>query len=211
MTNQPTNDSSARISEWLGTHVPDAAVAYCLELWLTYPFSLKITAKRKTKHGDYRYHPAKQTHVITVNGTLNRYAFLITYVHEIAHLDAFLTHGHDIAPHGKEWKHSFQGLMRPMLTEEVFPVAILSALSRHMQHPKASSSTDPQLMMALQAYDQTITGVTLATVPLKQTFCFHQRIFTKDEVKRTRAWCTEVKSGRRYTIPIVALVEELGC
>lgn len=199
--------SSECIADLLSRHVPCAAVAYCLELWHHHPFSLKITQKRKTKHGDYHYHKIQQTHVITVNGTLNRYAFLITYIHEVAHLYAFLKYGYQIAPHGAAWKQTFQRLMCPLLNQKIFPPDILPALSRHMQRPKASSSTDPKLVMALQTYDQTAGAITLASVPLKQTFCFHQRIFTKDEVKRTRAWCTEVKSGRRYTIPIAALVE----
>lgn len=207
MMNKNVTTSSESFSTLLSQRVPYAAVAYCLELWLQYPFSFKVTRKRKTKHGDYRYHKAQQTHAITVNGNLNRYAFLITYIHEIAHLDAFLKHGHHIAPHGNEWKQSFQRLMHPLLNQDIFPAEILYALSKHMQQPKASSSTDPQLVMALQKYDPTADAITLAAVPLKQTFCFNQRVFTKDEVKRTRAWCTEVKSGKRYTIPVVALVE----
>lgn len=191
----------------LTRYVPPAAVAYCLELWQQHSFTFKPTHQRKTKHGDYRYYPNQRVSVITVNTTLNCYAFLITYVHEVAHLVAFERYGHRIAPHGKAWQQRFRQLMHPVLNAHTFPADVLAVLTRHMQRPRASSSADPALMLALHAYDPPAGTVALASVPLKQAFCFHRRIFVKDEVKRTRAWCTEVKSGKRYTIPIVALVE----
>lgn len=199
--------SHGNISAALTQYIPQAAIPYCLELWLAYPFHFKITRQRKTKQGDYRYHKLQNTHTITVNRNLNPYAFLITYLHEIAHLDAFQQYGYAIAPHGTEWKRCFQRLMKPILLPNVFPEKILKALIQYMLDPKASTCSDPALVMALQAYDVQEGLISLSKVQINRTFRFNQRIFLKEQVKRTRAWCREVKTGKCYTVAQSALVE----
>ncbi|WPP49409.1 SprT-like domain-containing protein [Catalinimonas niigatensis] len=198
----------------MSRHVPDTAQAYCLELWLQYPFSLHITPKRLSKLGDYRYHSGKKTHVITLNATLNPYSFLITYLHEIAHLLAFQKHGFRIAPHGKQWKNSFQELMQPMLNEKVFPKEILLPLTKYMLNPKAASGSDHKLSLALQKYDQQDGSMPLAKVQLEQAFQFRNMTFVKEAVRRTRALCRDLKSGKRYLVSEIARVqlirEEIG-
>ena len=67
---------------------------------------LKIVNERQTRHGDYRK-DAQGYHLITVNANLNKYRFLMTLIHEIAHLVAFEKYGRYIKPHGNEWKHYF--------------------------------------------------------------------------------------------------------
>lgn len=195
------------ITSVLDQYIPQGAIPYCLELWLHYPFHFKITRQRKTKQGDYRYNKVQRAHLITVNSNLNPYSFLITYIHEIAHLDAFQQYGYTIAPHGKEWKKAFQRLMMPLLQPDIFPENILKALARYMLNPKASTCSDQKLIMALQKYDLKQGLMTLAEVQINRTFRFNQRIFLKEEVKRTRAWCREVKTGKCYTVAESALVE----
>lgn len=197
----------SQITRIMSRHVPEAAQVYCLELWLQYPFSLHITPKRLTKLGDYRYHKEKKTHVITLNATLNCYSFLITYVHEIAHLIAFQQYGFKIAPHGKEWKSSFQQLMQPMLNEKVFPKDILLPLSKYMRNPKAASGSDHQLSLALQKYDQQDGSLPLSKVQLEQTFQFRNMTFVKEAVRRTRALCRDLSSGKRYLVSEIARVQ----
>lgn len=196
------------ITSALTKHIPESAIPYCLELWLQYPFHFKITRQRKTKQGDYSYNKINKTHIITVNTNLNRYSFLVTYIHEIAHLDAFQQYGYSISPHGKEWKKSFQRLMKPLLQSDIFPENILEALTHYMLNPKASTCSDPKLIIALQEHDLKKEGLTiLSEVQINQTFCFNDKIFLKEKVKRTRAWCREVKSGKCYTVAESALVE----
>lgn len=205
---------NSQITRIMNRHVPEAAQAYCLELWLEHPFSLHITPKRLSKLGDYRYHKGKKTHVITLNTTLNPYAFLITYVHEVAHLVAFQKHGFKIAPHGKEWKNSFQQLMQPMLNEKVFPKEILLPLTKYMLNPKAASGSDHKLSLVLQKYDQQDGSMPLAKIQLEQTFQFRNMTFVKEAVRRTRALCRDLDSGKRYLVSEIARVqlvrEEIG-
>lgn len=73
----------------LEKYVPPASTDYCHQLLYRYGFRLKITRSRKTKLGDYRFLSVQKKHVITVNHDLNPFQFLITYIHEVAHLVTF--------------------------------------------------------------------------------------------------------------------------
>ena len=84
-----------------------------------------------------------------------QYRFLITLIHEIAHLVAFTEFGRRIKPHGIEWKSVFKHLMLPFLNPEIFPSELLPVLARHFKSPKASSSSDAFLDRALAQYDCT--------------------------------------------------------
>jgi hypothetical protein len=108
------------LERYLAKFLPDHAIKPAFELIVTHGVHLKIVNERATRHGDYRKgHSGK--HEITVNGSLNKYRFLITLIHEIAHLVAFEKYGRNIKPHGHEWKHTFQQLMVPYIRPEIFP------------------------------------------------------------------------------------------
>jgi len=199
--------NSQKITEVMSRYVPPAAQAYCVELWLQYPFRLRITPGRLTKLGDYRYDKRKRTHQISVNATLNPYAFLITYVHEVAHLLAFQSHGFRIAPHGQEWKDSFKTLMQPVLNELVFPETVLKPLCHYMRNPKAASGSDHRLSLALQQYDRQDGSIALAEVAPEQAFRFRKMLMVKESVRRTRALCREIRSGKRYLVSQAARVK----
>ncbi len=134
-------------------YVPTAAVDYCLDLLNHYGFRLKITRSRKTKLGDYRFLSQEQKHVITVNNDLNRYQFLVTYLHEVAHLITFESHQNRIQPHGKEWKNNFRDLLEPLNKSSVFPQHLMEVVDLFLKTPKASSCADPTLFKALGQYD----------------------------------------------------------
>ena len=63
-------------------YVPEATVRYCSELWLHHKFRFIVKKKRVTKLGDYSYDRLLNRHTITINGDLNPYAFLITYLQD---------------------------------------------------------------------------------------------------------------------------------
>lgn len=190
--------------------VPTAAVSYCLDLWWDYRFEFKITKGRQTKLGDYRFHPVKKAHVVSVNNNLNPFAFLITYIHEVAHLVVYNEHKNRVSPHGGEWKSAFQQLMLPMLRDDVFPDDILRVLARHMKNPKASSYSDPRLIAVLSLYDKDQKGILLSEVKTNEQFIFNKRHFTKLELRRTRVVCKEEKTGKRYLISQTAKVRLAG-
>ncbi len=83
------------MNEVLKKYLPERAIEPCLVLIKDNGVHLKIVNERVTRHGDYRRLP-NGLHHITVNSSLNKYRFLITLVHEIAHLVAFEKYGRQI-------------------------------------------------------------------------------------------------------------------
>ncbi len=190
----------------LSKKVPFPALEYCVLLWSEYPFSFKLRRKRLSKLGDYRFDPRTKTHTVTINQDLNRYQFLMTYVHEVAHRVVHRSKSGQ-KPHGVEWKTKFKALMLPLLRPEVFPSDLLSVLAKHMKNPKASVAADPQLARAFAKYDESNGAFTLSEVPLKGEFNFRNRRFQKLEKKRTRSVCQDLGNGKRYLIPELAEVK----
>lgn len=179
-------------------YIPEAAVPKVLQLLAHDHLVVKVKKERKTRHGDYRRLPNGK-HQITVNGNLNKYRFLITLIHEIAHLEAFSKFGRHIKPHGAEWKRTFQHLMLPFINPDVFPDNLLPHLAKHFKNPKASSDTDVQLALALKQLDAPNNKSFIFEVPLHQTFKIHNgRVFKKGVKRRTRHECVEVKTGKVY-------------
>lgn len=194
----------------LQLYVPDNAVDYCFNLWKHYPFVFKIRKPRISKAGDYCYIPSKKQHIITINKNLNPYSFLITYIHEVAHLVAFEKYGRKILPHGKEWKYTFTQLMLPMLNNTVFPEDVLKVAVKHFKNPKASTAGDPALVRVLNDYNiQThINGIMLEDIPMGCSFTFRSKTYKKLEKRRTRILCAESVSGRKFLINKAAIVEQ---
>jgi len=195
----------------LNKYLPERAVVPCMELIKVNTVHLKIVNERVTRHGDYRRHGNGQ-HRITVNASLNKYRFLITLVHEIAHLVAFEKYGRHIKPHGAEWKLTFQYLMLPFLRPEVFPPAILPLLAKHFKNPKASSSTDANLSIALKSFDQQQSDKTYVfELPLGSVFrIYNGKLFRKGNKRIKRYECVEVSSGKVYLFQPNAEVERIN-
>ncbi|WP_291867119.1 SprT-like domain-containing protein [Maribacter sp.] len=189
-------------------YLPERAVGMCLELIKVNGVHLKIVNERVTRHGDYR-RLANGQHQITVNVSLNKYRFLITLVHEIAHLVAFEKYGRIIKPHGTEWKQTFQYLMLPFIRPEIFPSNLLPLLARHFKNPKASSSTDANLAIALKKHDtQQSENSYVFEIPIGSIFRIHNgKLYKKGNKRVKRIECIELATGRMYLFQPNAEVE----
>ena len=192
----------------LERYIPEAAIERIIDWIIGYGVHLTITKERSTKHGDFRPVPGKSTgHKITVNHSLNKYAFLITLVHEIAHFDTWVRFGNSVSSHGQEWKNSFKKLMHEFLDERVFPLDVLSVLKIHMSNPAASSSRDLVLMKALKNYD-TELSIFLEELEENQRFrLLNGREFIKGPKERKTFRCFEVPGMQAYRIHALAEVE----
>ena len=192
----------------LQKYLPELAVAPCFELIKTHGVHLKIVNHRVTRHGDYRRLP-NGLHLITVNASLNKDRFLITLVHEIAHLVAFESYGRRIKPHGMEWKRTFQHLMVPFIRPEVFPSQLLPIIADHFKNPKASSSTDARLSIALKSFDEEEREHQYVyELPAGSVFrLYNGRLFKKGNKKVKRYECVELSTGRVYLFQPNAEVE----
>jgi hypothetical protein len=192
-------------------YVPERSVDYCVNLWDNYPFSFKVSKERRSKLGDYRFNKLRKQHIITVNGNLNPYGFLITYIHEVAHLVHFVLKGNNQPPHGTVWKKIFSDLMLPLLHPAVFPTDLLNRLKIHMKNPTASSYSDPLLAKMIKKYDpdQPVLEFYLEEIESGEKFKLNGRTYEKIQKRRTRSLCQEIHSGKRYLIPETAMVKKV--
>jgi len=198
-----------RNSAVLQKYIPEPAVPIIARWIIEYDFKLKIKRERNTKLGDYRSPSAGQNHTITINYNLNKYAFLITLVHEVAHLVTFTRHKDAVNPHGEEWKQNYKLLMRHFLNADYFPTDVLLALQKHLISPAASSCSDSHLLRILKRYDDKNDGkIFIETLPHKTVFKYNgERFFEKGERIRTRFSCKEIATGSIYLFHALAEVE----
>lgn len=196
--------------EILRQHVPHGSVEYCYSLWRKNPFHLKITRTRHSKGGDFFCPAPNATPRITINKELNPYLFLVTFIHEVAHLHIHKRHSRATYPHGIEWKQCFQQLMQPVLHENIFPASLLQALFQHMKNPKASSYSDAGLTKAFRLFDPNPNEmITVAELADGSHFKLRDKYFKKGQLRRTRFLCAELNSKRKYLVPAEALVSEV--
>ncbi len=180
-------------------YIPEKAVPTITEWIIQFDFKLRIKKSRSSKYGDYRPPTKEENHLITINYDMNKYAFLITLIHEIAHLSNYNKHKNNVKPHGEEWKLHFKLLMEQFLIPDIFPAEIIIALRKYMNNPAASSCSDINLLRTLKSYDILGNKILLENLPLGTIFQFNNdRNFIKGEQNRKRFKCKELSSNRTY-------------
>lgn len=190
-----------------------APAAPIIAKWIDYfQCEFKISKGRTTKLGDYRHPFRSQGHKISVNNNLNPYAFLVTTVHEFAHLLTWNDHKNKVKPHGEEWKRNFKKMMHPFLEQEIFPEDIRLAVATYLNNPSAASCTDLRLSRALKKYDvRQENKIHLEQLPLHAVFGFRDgRKFRKEEKIRKRYRCTCLGDGKVYLFNPLAEVMDLS-
>ncbi len=196
-----------RLTSLLAPHVPTAALPYCLQLWQEHPFHFILRRSRVTKLGDFSCRPGK-TPRITVNADNHPFLFLITYVHEVAHLRVHQQCEWRVAPHGYEWKSTFREVCDPLIQLKVFPPDIEAVLVIHLKNPKASSLADARLTSVLRRYDvRQKEAILLSELPEGAEFRIRNRRFTRGKAKRTRVLCRDLDTRRQYLIAGDAIVD----
>lgn len=190
----------------LGSKLPEGTAPTILEWIIELKVHFVISKPRKTKLGDFRVGRNGRAHRISVNADLNPYAFLITTVHEFAHLGCYLKHGHQVMPHGKEWKTIYTKMLTPFVENNVFPDDLTRALKKHLAKPTASSCSCPELNPVLALYDG-VTGEELRKLTTGDTFAFQNIAYRYIKLRRTRVLCERLSDGRRYLISKMARVE----
>ncbi len=183
----------------LNNYLPAAAVEMVFDQIKSKNVHLKITRNRKTKFGDYRPPVYHSNHRISVNHNLNPYAFLITFIHEYAHLLVFEKFKNRVLPHGKEWKRIYQLLMEEYINADIFPVELDRVLIKSIQNSKASHSSDLELSRILQRYDSIVTQIRVEDLPINTIFKTNNgKRFKKGEKQRIRYKCVCLDNDRLY-------------
>ncbi|MCB9170988.1 MAG: sprT domain-containing protein [Flavobacteriales bacterium] len=181
----------------LREHLPEAAFPVVVNWLRRNPVQVRMVRPRMTKLGDFRSATRTQPHRVTVNTDLNKYAFLVTLVHEFAHFSTFTKNRRWTPPHGEAWKSEYARLMRPFLSRAVLPADVLRSLERHLQDAPASSCTDHDLMRVLRRYDRD-PALYLEELPHQSIFRYNQRLFVKGQQLRKRFQCRCLNDRRTY-------------
>ena len=158
--------------------------------------TIRVSKKRFTKLGDFKVISDKL--YISVNKDLNKYAFLLTLTHELAHAFTYINYKNTVLPHGKEWKNIFQYMLLELLEIPIFPQDITTYLKIYAKNPKASKLSDINLYRALSNYDQ-IKSITISDIHRGKKFTVHNEcIYTKGDVLRKNIKCYNNNNGRIY-------------
>ena len=192
----------------LSPFLPDNTERYIACFLVDKVVHFTISKERRTKHGDYRQPHKGQPHRISVNGSLNQYAFLITTIHELAHLTTFEKHGNRVRPHGAEWKQEFKKLFLPLLAQDILPDDVQLALSRYLADAKASSCSDDRLYRVLRRYDKN-QGTLVEHLPHGAQFKLNGKIFVKGKKLRKRYECKDASNGKLYRVLGIAEIESI--
>jgi hypothetical protein len=183
----------------LAKHVPEEAVPLLLPFLVEHKVKLTIKSERKTRYGDYRHPFQGKGHRISVNAGLNKYKFLVTLIHEMAHLYAWELHKNTIQAHGPEWKQCFKHLLKPFIEQHIFPENVEHAILRSIHNMKASSCSDLSLMRALSEFDETNSDAqTIESIPEGSLFRYQSLVYRKLKKRRTRFECVELQTNRLF-------------
>ncbi|HEY8397860.1 MAG TPA: SprT-like domain-containing protein [Flavihumibacter sp.] len=184
----------------LAHFLPDGSFELIVRYLLHYKVHLTISRERRTLLGDYRHAWQNRNHRISVNGNLNPYAFLITLIHELAHLVTFEQYGNRVQAHGKEWKSIYRKLLEQFLGKSIFPPDVEAALHRSLHNLPASSCADEPLMRVLRQHDHPDEkGVLVEELPEGALFEIEGgRVFRKGKKLRKRFQCKELATGKLY-------------
>jgi hypothetical protein len=161
---------------------------------------LTVTRRRETLLGDYRHAHRDKAHRISVNGNLNKYSFLITLLHELAHLFTFEQYGNRVAPHGAEWKTIYGQILADFTGRGFFPGDVEATLLSSLKNPAATTCGDEQLLRVLRNYDAKKSHIKLVEeLPAGQPFRIRGgRYFIRGEKLRTRYKCYEPATRKWY-------------
>lgn len=196
----------------LNSFLPEGSFEEVARYLHQYKVHLTITKERQTILGNYRNKIVDKNHRISVNGNLNKYSFLITLLHELAHLLAHEKYGHRIQAHGKQWKQEYGSILNEFLPKKIFPPEIKSSLLVSLRDPAATTCAEPQLMRALKKYDAEKEGYCFVEeLPLGGLFKVNNgSVFKKGERIRKRFRCIELATKKIYLFSPVYEVQKIG-
>ena len=193
----------------LSKYLPANFIEIVVELLVKHPVKFRVAKPRKTKLGDFRAN-RDGLHQITVNGDLNPYSFLITTIHEFAHLVTFQEYKGRVKPHGKEWQLTYSKMIYPVIESGDLPKDVSDVLLNSLINVKASSCTDQNLSRVLIKYDKPVQGlILLEELPSKSIFNLSGKNFTKGNLRRTRYVCVDNSNNKRYLISALAQVKKI--
>jgi len=184
----------------LSHYLPEGALPRVLDYLQQYKVHLTITLPRQTVLGDYRHPDDYSGHRISINGNLNPYEFLITLLHELAHLIVFIQYGNRVETHGTEWQAVYARLLKEFMALQIFPNDIVHVLNQTLQRPAATKAGEHALARVLRKYNPHKDGLVLIE-ELQQGEWFTAedgKLYERGPKLRTRYKCKQLDTGREY-------------
>tara|TARA_Y100000768_G_C23970309_1_gene680171 strand:- start:1458 stop:2060 length:603 start_codon:yes stop_codon:yes gene_type:complete len=192
----------------LMSFIPVDAKKNIRDLINRYELNIITVSERKSKRGDFRVYK-NGFKKITLNQDSNKFRFLITLLHEIAHQLVFQTFGNSIKPHGKEWKKKFKEISKPFLLESIFPIPILDTYKMYLNNPKSSTDLDKELSVSLSKFDTLNDYFFIEKLEMGQLFLYRKKeIFMKISKKRKRFVCKKISNGKLYLFQPNTLISD---
>jgi len=188
-------------------YIPHQAFPHIKEWINELNIDVRFVNARKTKLGDYQFR--NNQHFITVNNNLNKYAALITLTHEIAHAFTFDEFGKTTKPHAIQWKENFKKLMLTFFNYNIFPDDVLSALSRYLINPSASTTNDEFLSLILRKYDNKIS-LTISEINDGDHFSYSGKKYIKYQKIRKRVKCLNLDNNRIYLFNPITQIKKIN-
>ncbi|HEY8688318.1 MAG TPA: SprT-like domain-containing protein [Chitinophagaceae bacterium] len=184
----------------LSSFLPEGSFEEVARYLQHYKVHLTISKERQTILGNYRNKVIDKNHRISVNGNLNKYSFLITLLHELAHLLAHEKYGHRILAHGKQWKDEYGKILSEFIPKKIFPAEIEKLLVLSLNNPAATTCSEPHLTRALKKFDiKKENYFFVEELPEGSLFKIKNgTIFKKGERIRKRFKCMEVATKKLY-------------
>ena len=197
----------------LNAYLPEGAFDPVLSLINQYKVHLTVTKARKSVLGDYRHAVMGANHKISVNGNLNKYEFLITLLHELAHLLCFEQFKNRVEAHGKEWKNIYSDLLAAFIRLNLFPADIQKSLQKTLLNPAATANGETTLLLVLRKYDEVKKEGYSFVAHLPEGTLFESlkgRIFKRGKKRRIRIECLEVATGNVYSFSALTEVRVIS-
>ena len=194
----------------LANYLPEGAFEPVVQLIHQYKVHLTVTRERKSVLGDYRHPFLGSNHKITVNGNLNKYEFLITLLHELAHLLCFEQYRNRVEAHGKEWKNIYGSLLKAFIDLNLFPDDITKSLKKTLLNPAATANGETALLLVLRRYNPLKKAGVVVLAHLADGTLFKEikgRTFRKIKLRRKRIECIEIATGNIYLFSALSEVE----
>ena len=135
---------------------------------------LRISNTRTSKFGDYRPPRPGSIPRISVNHNLNKFAFLITLVHEMAHhmvlggiherhFCNLFPEKNRPKPHGTEWQSHYRILMDAFLNPAILPRDIIEVMKQYLENPKSFYDCRSKTFQGIKKVRSNLTEANLLT------------------------------------------------
>lgn len=193
--------------ERLRGFLDEREMTFILSLVREHPCIIRTVRARRTKHGDHRVRGPGALGEITVNVSGNRYQFLITLIHEIAHAAVHHSWGVRAAAHGREWRQTFGNFLKRALEADLFPPDLAPMIERQSRRPDASSSRDTALQLALRQHDTADHRPMVEELAFGTWFSLDGKLILRRGIKLRSRFACESSKGLKYRVSATARVQ----